>query len=286
MKRLKWTLKKLHKIALKCNTRSEFCMYYPSAYQAAWRMKILDQICSHMVRLVRQDWTHEELSIISKKYTNRDQFNREDGGAYQAATLRGILDQICSHMPKRMDQSGENGSNFKWPNKKLHQEALKHTTRGDFQIGSPSAYRIAAGRGILDKICSHMKKSTGSSGPEREILAIVKQYFPTAKKIKDCSVRIDGKPHIKGFDIDTFVPELKLGIEFNGTYWHSLEGLSRGRKHWPKEDLKKYHQLKNRWFRSKGINILHIKQKDWISDKQACVDKLLVFLGINTKVAA
>ena len=48
-----------------------------------------------------------------------------------------------------------------------------------------------------------------------------------------------------------------------------------------------YHTIKDRAFLSKGIQILHIEEKDWNSDKEACIEKCLEFLrGENVKQVA
>lgn len=45
---------------------------------------------------------------------------------------------------------------IKWTLEKLQAEALKYTTRGEFQDNSKSAYNLAQRRGYLDQICGHM----------------------------------------------------------------------------------------------------------------------------------
>jgi hypothetical protein len=122
----------------------------------------------------------------------------------------------------------------------------------------------------------------GSSLSERELFGVVKSIYPNAKKLRDRSVKISGKPHIGGFDLDIYVPELNLGIEYDGIWTHSVKGLKRGRKHWPDEDLKKYHGLKDDWFMSsKGIMVLHINEADWLLDKESCIKRCLDFLGAS-----
>ena len=93
-------------------------------------------------------------------------------------------------------------------------------------------------------------------------------------------VKIKIKPHIQRFEIDIYVPELNKGIEFDGTYHHSFDGLRRSRKHWPVKDVKNYHKIKDSWFLSTGIEILHIKEKDWMENKEKCIKKCFDFLGV------
>jgi hypothetical protein len=168
-----------------------------------------------------------------------------------------------------------------WTDEELHMEALKYKTRSEFKYVNASAYAVARKRGILDKICSHMKLSRGSSVEEKELYGIIKNIFSSATKIRDTKVKIEGKPYIHGFDIDILVPELGLGVEYDGPYHHSFEYMRNDpkRSEWPDEDVRNYHEIKDAWFATKGIKILHIKGKDWEDDKQACINKCLEFLG-------
>jgi hypothetical protein len=283
MKRLKWNFKKCQKLALKCKTRTEFLTKYKKAYIAAYRLRILDKICSHMTRLVRKDWTFCELLAESKKYVCKNEFAKNSSGAYQAAKLRGILKEICSHMPKRKNTSGENSPVFKWSDEKLQKEALKYKTRVDFQLGSPSAYRISANKHILDKICSHMKKSVGTSRQEQELFDILKKKYSYLIK-KNFKVKVSGKPYIKGFQVDILDLKNKKGIEFDGKYHHSEEFLikSKRKSGWTEEEAKNYHKIKDEaLFDCYQIRLLHIKEQDWNKNKQECIDKCIEFLSVH-----
>jgi len=53
-------------------------------------------------------------------------------------------------------------------------------------------------------------------------------------------------------EIDIYLPEIKLGFEFNGLYWHS-----------EKLKDKNYHSDKTKYFFEKDIRIIHIWEDDW-----------------------
>ena len=55
-----------------------------------------------------------------------------------------------------------------------------------------------------------------------------------------------------GLEIDVYLPELKIGFEFNGLYWHS-----------DKYKDKWYHLNKTKYFGELGIRIIHIWEDDW-----------------------
>lgn len=265
--------------ALKFNTPGEFKKKRPGAYRSACRRKILQKICRHMKRVCRSSWTYEELINEALKYSSRSEFNAKSKGAYLSAFRRNILDKICSHMPEHIYRSGKNSPHYKWTYEMLKTEALKYKTRSELQKKNPYVYQCAYDRNLIDELCSHMEINGNLSLAEKELFSIIESKYPTTRKLKDRRVSIPNKPHVCGFDIDIFVPEVGRGIEFDGIYWHSPKGLKRSREHWPKEDLINYHKIKDSYFLSKGVELLHINEKDWINDKKKCIEDCLIFLG-------
>jgi hypothetical protein len=166
-----------------------------------------------------------------------------------------------------------------YTDEELQLEANKYKRRVDFSSRNMGAYLSALRRGLLDQICAHMKSSRGSSTAERELLSIIKSVYPGAKKLKDMKVLIPEKSHIRGFEMDILVG--KLGIEFDGDYYHSFEYMRAcpQKKLWSDDDIRNYHPIKDSWFASKGIRILHIKEQDWIDDKETCIRKCMEFLN-------
>ena len=96
-----------------------------------------------------------------------------------------------------------------------------------------------------------------SSG-EDELYAFVRYLNP------NLTIKRHTKSIIKPNELDIYIPELKLAIEFNGVYWHSTKHIS---------DIK-YHLNKTKACEEKGIWLIHIWEWDWIKDK----DKVKIFL--------
>ena len=79
-----------------------------------------------------------------------------------------------------------------------------------------------------------------------------------------------------GLEIDIYLPELGIGFEFNGLYWHSSKY-----KH------KKYHINKTNHFKDKGIRIIHIWEDDWLYKQDVIKSQINNWLGLNkTKIFA
>ena len=60
------------------------------------------------------------------------------------------------------------------------------------------------------------------------------------------------KSILKPYEIDCYCPEYKIGIEFNGIYWHS---------NLQKE--KDYHVKKSKLAEQKGVRLIHIYENEW-----------------------
>jgi len=66
--------------------------------------------------------------------------------------------------------------------------------------------------------------------------------------------------------LDIYLPDLKIAIEYNGIYWHSL----------PKSIIKD--QIKQDECKRLGIDLLVINEQDWIDDKDIELNKINSFI--------
>jgi hypothetical protein len=75
-----------------------------------------------------------------------------------------------------------------------------------------------------------------------------------------------------GLEIDIYLPELNLGFEFNGLYFHSN-----------KFKEKNYHLNKTDYFKEKGIRIIHIWEDDWVLRKEIVKSQISNLFKINNE---
>jgi hypothetical protein len=75
-----------------------------------------------------------------------------------------------------------------------------------------------------------------------------------------------------GLEIDIYLPDLKIGFEFNGLYWHS-----------EKFKEKNYHLDKTNYFKEKDIRIIHIYEDDWVYRQDILKSQIKNILKINTE---
>ena len=96
---------------------------------------------------------------------------------------------------------------------------------------------------ITCTLCNPEK--THTSGKESQLLRYIREIYPH-------EIIENYRNVCNPYEIDIYLPELKLGFEFNGVYWHSEIYKS-----------KKYHQKKTELCESNGIRLIHIWEDDW-----------------------
>ena len=93
-----------------------------------------------------------------------------------------------------------------------------------------------------------------SSMPELEIKDYLQCLFPNT--VVEKSRVLDGK------EIDIYLPEYNLGIEYNGSVYHATEGAAFKNKD------KYYHRDKFLLAKSKGIHLISVFDVDWLDNKE------------------
>lgn len=89
------------------------------------------------------------------------------------------------------------------------------------------------------------------------------------KDVLKINIRLNDKKILNGVELDIFLPEHNLAIEFNGLYWHS-EKLG---KH------KNYHLDKTIMAMNKEIKLIHIFEDEWLYKKEIVLSRLKHILG-------
>lgn len=82
----------------------------------------------------------------------------------------------------------------------------------------------------------------------------------------------NNKNILKPYEIDLYNNDLKIGIEFNGNYWHG-ENIKE----------KNYHQEKSKIAEEKGIFIYHIFEYEWNTKKERIINQLNNLLKVNSQ---
>jgi hypothetical protein len=145
------------------------------------------------------------------------------------------------------------------------QQKIKQTTLENY--GVENINQLPENRNRLKEWCVKNPDKIFTSKPELEILEWVRQYYPDAGKYRD-----------KTYEIDIFIPEVDIGIEYNGLYHHQEDVLE---KRYGNGSGRNYHFNKTRHFESKGIRLIHIFAHEWEERQQQVKSFLLSAIGKN-----
>ena len=114
----------------------------------------------------------------------------------------------------------------------------------------------------------------------------VKNFFQSQfeieikKHIGDCFHNI--RNIISPYELDIYLPDYKLAIEFDGLYWHSSYDKESDKK------LKSYHLMKTKMCEEQNIQLLHIFENEWLDEKKQDIWKSIINskLGKNDRISA
>jgi hypothetical protein len=135
----------------------------------------------------------------------------------------------------------------------------------DFELSKQLYYLRNKNKQVCCTICN---KTDGKSMSYRE-----KDLFNFIKSIYDGEVLENYK---NKYEIDIYLPDLKIGFEFNGLYWHS-EIFKE----------KNYHKNKTLYFKEMGIRIIHIWEDDWVYKNDIIESMIRYNIGkVSIKIGA
>lgn len=95
---------------------------------------------------------------------------------------------------------------------------------------------------------------------ELEVRNFINEYYKTVNNSREI---------VKPYELDIYIPEKNIAIEYNGEYWHSQERRSMNDK------------IKQYLCREKNIELIIVWEKDWYSRKEEIKNMLLEKLNID-----
>lgn len=134
---------------------------------------------------------------------------------------------------------------------------IRHKECGNIFMQRPE-FHYGKGQGCPR--CCH-NQSTG----EKDVLSFIKGIYSGVVEENAWVLENFKYPSKKKMELDIYLPELKLAVEYNGVFWHSVDRKGKG-----------YHIQKRKACEKQGIRMLSIWECDWQdSRKRPIIERYL-----------
>ena len=90
-----------------------------------------------------------------------------------------------------------------------------------------------------------------------------KQIVQFIKDITNVQLVENNRQIIKPYELDIYIPQKNIGIQFDGVYWHSDQIKPND-----------YHLMKTELCKEKGIQLIHIFQDEWLYKQNIVKDRI------------
>ena len=124
--------------------------------------------------------------------------------------------------------------------------------------------QIPSSHWYLQQGCPICALSKQTSRGEKEVCAYIKSIYLG-------EVLENDKTQIGRMELDIFLPELRIGIEYNGSHWHKLK----------EERQPGCHAEKERRCKEANILLINVEERDWKNNRKSIEN--LLFTKIHTK---
>lgn len=165
-----WTEARVREEAAKYGSKAEFVRGCNSAYNAARRLGIIDDLFENQYHCY---WTEARVREEAAKHSTKTEFVRWCNSAYNAARRLGLIDDLFEN--QRIQRCS-------WDEEVVRAEAAKYGTKAEFKRGCQSAYGAARRLGIID----NLGFSTHRSWDEAAVRAEAAKYSTKKEFVRGC----------------------------------------------------------------------------------------------------
>lgn len=170
----------------------------------------------------------------------------------------------CPHCSGRIARPGINDLGTLYPDLALSWDDERSVSTVSPGSSYLARWKCAEGHVWNAKVYSRVRgngcfvcfKSNAASRAEKEMVEYLETV--TTKHIEQGNRSV-----IKPYELDAYLPELRIAFEFNGNYWHSDEHLLKSRNITSFE----YHSKKRKLCADRGIVLYFIWESDWVDRK-------------------
>lgn len=206
-------------------------------------------------------------------YSNKTFKQIADDTVYKKYGVKSTLSVKEIHQKTINNRSVNNIENFKTILNNINYKLisyglelnLKCDCNHDFKISRQQFFRRLKANYTICTICNPLD---GVSNVEKSVVEFIRSIYN--EEIIENSIDI-----LNAFELDIYLPKLKLAIEFNGLFWHNE--LHKD---------KNYHLFKTTECERLGIQLIHIYEDDWIYKQEIIKSRLLNLLGLSTTIYA
>lgn len=228
--------------------------------QASWKANV------ERLKKQNKDPAMNKKRVESLKIACQEKYGQPYGG--RAVQL--LKSDVSEEFKKMFFDLNESLAFLKKHNKEFTKEDLENM----FNCSENTLNNWLYSSGNKEDLFQYIKHKSGTSDYEQEIA----DCFPSVKFIRDYRDWSKTVDRPRGLEIDLYAPDYKIGIEFNGTYWHSSEVKP-----------KNYHQEKSKLAEQHGIRLIHIYEYEWNNPakKEKIIQRLNIAFHLNiTKIYA
>ena len=130
----------------------------------------------------------------------------------------------------------------------------------EYEIGKKAFYTRFELNTIMCTICNPINSFT-NSGFEIQLQDFIKENY-------NKEIQLNKRNIISPYELDIYLPDLKLAFEFNGLFWHNELGIDNN-----------YHYNKTELCEQHGIHLIHIFEDDWKYKQKIVKSRILNLLG-------
>jgi len=258
------------KLKLQCPERHGFEMVW-SSFQQGKRCSI----CYNNKKWYTYDYVKEQIErkgykLLSKDYKGtRAKLKLQciENHIFETTWSHILRNQgcpICSINKKRHTYDYVNRQVKKRGYRLLNRKYKNAHTKLELQCPKKHKFRMTWNDFRQGHGCPICNANCFSSEAEREIANMIEVQGIKIKR--NDRTQVINLLTSNRLELDIWMPELNKAIEFNGTYWHSFV------------DKIIKDKIKLQECTRKGIELLVIKEQDWIDNKTNCINKIKTFV--------
>jgi len=228
--------------------------------------KVLNPMQSNEIKLKFKNTMNDRFNGIlmqSEKIKEKiKETNLKNHGFDNPFSFLEIKDKIKKNRTKKILKLYENNNiislidniyTFKCDCKKNH----------NFNIVANILYNRKISKTVICTVCNPIG-SFSNSGYETQLHIFIKN---------NCKINIiyNDRTILNPYELDIYIPDLKIAFEFNGVYWHNELHKENN-----------YHLNKTELCEKQGIQLIHIWEDDWLYKQEIVKSIILNKLGKNT----